>query len=441
MNLNVNFIRKYLADLFSLHEDSAHDNEIIDSITRSIEFRGSNVWALIFAIFIASIGLNVNSTAVIIGAMLVSPLMGPIMGFGLGIGINDIELIRKALKNLLLAVVVSVCVSTFYFLITPLREAQSELLARTTPSIWDVFIALFGGLAGIVGSTRKEKSNVIPGVAIATALMPPLCTAGYGLAVGNIYYFLGAFYLFFINSVFICISTYVIVKYMKLPKKVFEDKGREKKVVRAILLVVSLTALPSIYLAYRIVDKSFFESNAGRFVKNEVKFPNTHIVSKAFKYESGKEEIDLLLIGDELTQGAIDSLKSKLGAYNISRAKLSLSQGYKAAQQVDYSQIKASILQELFSLEEASRRTKTDTTPPLPDIGNELKALYPNIRSYSITRNIINDIDSGYHDTVFVFMGNFSKKLPVSDKAKLKNWVKNRIKADSVMLMIEAVRK
>ena len=195
--MNLESVRKFLADRFSLHEDSAHDEEIIESISRNVDFKGSNLWALIFAIFIASIGLNVNSTAVIIGAMLVSPLMGPIMGLGLGIGINDIELIRKALKNLLIAVIISVGVSAFYFFLTPLHTAQSELLSRTTPSIWDVFIALFGGLAGIVGGTRKEKNNVIPGVAIATALMPPLCTAGFGLAMGNWYYFLGAFYLFF----------------------------------------------------------------------------------------------------------------------------------------------------------------------------------------------------------------------------------------------------
>ena len=164
-------IKNFLADRFSLHEDSAHDTEIIDSISRNVEFKGSNLWSLIFAIFIASIGLNVNSTAVIIGAMLISPLMGPIMGVGLGMGINDIELIRRALKNLLIAVIISVSVSAFYFMVTPLHEAQSELLARTTPSIWDVLIAIFGGLAGIMSGTRKEKGNAIPGVAIARALM------------------------------------------------------------------------------------------------------------------------------------------------------------------------------------------------------------------------------------------------------------------------------
>lgn len=214
---------------FNLHLDKADEDDVVLSIKKNSDFVGANLWTLIFAIFIASIGLNVNSTAVIIGAMLISPLMGPIMGIGLGIGTNDFELVKKGLRNLLIATLISIVASTIYFYITPLHDAQSELLARTTPSIWDVFIAFFGGLAGIVAGTRKEKSNVIPGVAIATALMPPLCTAGFGLASGNFYFFIGAIYLYFINSVFICISTFLIVRFLKFKKKHFEDKNYEKK--------------------------------------------------------------------------------------------------------------------------------------------------------------------------------------------------------------------
>ena len=174
---------------FELHEGKASDQEIIEDIREGAELSGTNLWVLILAIFIASIGLNVNSTAVIIGAMLISPLMGPIMGIGLGVGIFDFELIKKSFLNLTIAAIFSILTSCFYFLISPLGEAHSELLARTTPSIWDVIIAFVGGLAGVIASTRKEKTNVLPGVAIATALMPPLCTAGYGIAKGNIYFF------------------------------------------------------------------------------------------------------------------------------------------------------------------------------------------------------------------------------------------------------------
>jgi uncharacterized hydrophobic protein (TIGR00271 family) len=219
----------FFKEIFDLQEGKEEEYNTIETIKKGIEFKGTNLWVLIFAIFIASIGLNVNSTAVIIGAMLISPLMGPIMGLGLGLGIYDFELIKKSLKNLTIAVVISLTTSSLYFLLTPLREAQSEILARTYPTIWDVFIAFLGGLAGIIAITRKDKGNAIPGVAIATALMPPLCTAGYGIASGNFLFFLGAFYLFFINSVFISLSTFLIVRFLKFPQINFVDLKLEKK--------------------------------------------------------------------------------------------------------------------------------------------------------------------------------------------------------------------
>ena len=202
-NRNIFAIKSFLREYLDLRKDKDNELETIDSIRKGVEFKGANLWILIFAIFMASLGLNVNSTAVIIGAMLISPLMGPIMGVGLSVGMNDFELMKRSLKSFLITTAFSVTTATVYFLFTPIAEAQSELLARTSPTIYDVFIALFGGLAGVVALSTKEKGNVIPGVAIATALMPPLCTAGYGLASGNLIYFLGAFYLYFINSVFI----------------------------------------------------------------------------------------------------------------------------------------------------------------------------------------------------------------------------------------------
>ena len=188
-------IKNYIKELFDLRKSKENEELTVISIRNGVVFKGPNLWVLIFAIFIASLGLNVNSTAVIIGAMLISPLMGPIMGFGLAVGISDFELLKQSFRSYLLTTFISVVASTLYFSLTPLNEVQSELLARTTPNIYDVLIALFGGLAGIIALSTKDKGNVIPGAAIATALMPPLCTAGFGLATGNIYYFLGAFYL------------------------------------------------------------------------------------------------------------------------------------------------------------------------------------------------------------------------------------------------------
>ena len=206
-------------DKFKLHAEKEDLQTVVITISNGVVFRGTNLWVLIFAIFVASLGLNVNSAAVIIGAMLISPLMGPIMGIGLGMGISDVSLLRKSIYNYGVATIVALTTSTLFFLISPLDDAHSEILARTTPTIYDVLIALFGGFAGIIATATKLKGNVIPGVAIATALMPPLCTAGYGLATLQFGFFVGAFYLYIINTVFIALATLIIVRFLHFPYK------------------------------------------------------------------------------------------------------------------------------------------------------------------------------------------------------------------------------
>ena len=237
------------------------------SIRSNVSFRGPNVWILAFSIIIASVGLNVNSTAVIIGAMLISPLMGPIIGIGLGLGVNDTKLIRVGLKNLIVMVGISLIASTLYFLLTPLKLANpTELLARTNPTIYDVIIALFGGAAGLLEISRKEKGTVLSGVAIATALMPPLCTAGYGLATGTFKYFFGALMLFIINGVFIIIATYVMSKILGFQEYEFQDQKTAKRTRTLVTLVVILVAVPSILSAVRMIKSNTFQQNASSFV-------------------------------------------------------------------------------------------------------------------------------------------------------------------------------
>ncbi|SEA64192.1 TIGR00341 family protein [Arachidicoccus rhizosphaerae] len=434
-------IKSAIARRFDLHVDKADEQDVVLSIKKNSDFIGANLWTLIFAIFIASIGLNVNSTAVIIGAMLISPLMGPIMGIGLGIGINDFELVKKGIRNLLIATLISIATSTFYFWITPLHDAQSELLARTTPSVWDVFIAFFGGLAGIVAGTRKEKSNVIPGVAIATALMPPLCTAGFGLASGHFYYFLGAIYLYFINSVFICISTFLIVRFLKFRKKRFEDKAYEKKVSRYIFIIILVTVAPSVYLAYGIVQKSIFATNAQKFISEQFKFKNTQVVNKTVAYDARGGEIDLLLIGYELPNTTIDSLRSKMGQYNLHNTKLNIRQGLNAKQEIDFSQIKASILEDVFKKDSSARIAADQKVPVLsktfPDISQEIKALYPYFNYYAVANTVIHRADTTATDTVTLALVKFSQPMSVSEATKLRTWLKSRLNADSVQLVIQ----
>ncbi|MBD1386736.1 TIGR00341 family protein [Mucilaginibacter rigui] len=433
-------IRYLLTHRFNLQEDKAEESDIVSSIRKNVDFRGANLWALIFAIFIASIGLNVNSTAVIIGAMLISPIMGPVMGIGLGIGINDLELVKKGGKNLLVATIIAIITSTIYFSITPLHEAQSELLARTSPSTWDVFIAFFGGMAGMVAASRKEKNNVIPGVAIATALMPPLCTAGFGLAMGKWYFFFGAIYLYFINSVFIAIATFLMARYLKMHKKVFETPGAEKKVTRYVILIVVITIIPSVYMAYRIVNRSIFESNARKFVEEQFHFDNTQVVSKSFKYSSDKKSIDLLLIGNILDKPVIDSLKLHMNKYRLNNVTLTIRQGLDARHQLNFSQIKASILEDVFS-----SRAATDTIRVMPKknvaidsvVILEMKFLYPTLKTFGVNKIAIRTADSLRVDTQKIAMARFGKPLRKPDVVKLQQWLQQRYQSPSLKLIIQ----
>lgn len=429
-------LKKAIFRRFNLRHEQADEEEVIDSITRNSDFIGANLWTLIFAILIASIGLNMNSTAVIIGAMLISPLMGPIMGVGLGIGTNDFELVKKGLRNLIIATLISVGTSAIYFWATPIHTAQSELLSRTTPSVWDVFIAFFGGLAGVVAATRKEKSNAIPGVAIATALMPPLCTAGFGLATGQWYYFLGALYLYCINSIFICISTFLIIRLMQFKKRSFEDPGHARRMSRYILITTLITILPSIYLTYGIVNKSLFENASNQFVQEQFRFKNTQVVSKTFRYDKAQPEIDLLLIGYELSPQKIDSIRANLRKYDLRGTKLIVRQGLNAKRQIDLSQIKASILEDVFaqdSLQINNRRHQREQEFPI--ILSELKALYPAIRSYSATKVV--QYNTSRADTLTLVMIDFSRAPKTADRIQLQRWLKNRFKVDSLRLVIE----
>jgi uncharacterized hydrophobic protein (TIGR00271 family) len=432
--------KNFFKDRFNLDEDKAEERHIIETIKREVHFKGTNLWTLIFAIVIASIGLNVNSTAVIIGAMLISPLMGPIMGIGLGIGINDFELLKQGIKNLMVAATISVIASSLYFIITPLHIAQSELLARTTPTIWDVFIAFFGGLAGIVAGTRRQKSNVIPGVAIATALMPPLCTAGFGLATGQWFYFLGAFYLFFINSLFICLATFLIVRYLNFHKKEFATLSQQRRVTRYIWIIVIVTILPSIYLAFRIVERAIFEENAKRFVLNEFKFPQTQVVSKTYKYQPKLSSIELLLIGQELPEQKIDSLRQRMSIYNLGKTKLSIRQGLDAKQEIDLAQIKASILEDVFSNKQQGDSLFGYTNKlemPLPDLKAEIKSLYPDMKDFTLSQSVVQRLDTLRFDTVTLFIGNFDRYFSARERTRLRTWLKERVKTDSIKLIIE----
>jgi uncharacterized hydrophobic protein (TIGR00271 family) len=295
-------------------------------IKNGIWFRGPNVWILAFAIVLASVGLNVNSTAVIIGAMLVSPLMGPIIGVGLSFGTSDVELLKSAAKNLLLMVVISLFASTLYFVLTPLALVNpTELLARTSPTIYDVLIAFFGGLAGILENSRKERGTVLSGVAIATALMPPLCTAGYGLAHLNFHYFFGALYLFLINSVFIALATYLMVKYLQFEPAQHgrtEVSLRRKRIVTFIFI---LFLVPSIWSAFRLITENNFERNASDFVENNrIVGPHSYV----YDYDVTGHSVTIAIAGEPLTDSLKNVFLDKADAAGVNRKYITLLEHY-----------------------------------------------------------------------------------------------------------------
>ena len=368
-----NQVKTFFVRMFDVRQEKENEMETIESIKKGVEFKGTNLWVLIFAIFVASLGLNTNSTAVIIGAMLISPLMGPIMGFGLGLGISDFELIKRAFRNFATATIFSVITSTLFFLISPISEAQSELLARTQPTVYDVLIAFFGGLAGIVASSTKSKGNVIPGVAIATALMPPLCTAGFGLASGNLYYFFGAFYLYFINTVFISLATFLVVRLLKYPKKVFLDKEREKRVTRTVGLIVICTIIPSLFLSYNLIKSSYFNERARLFINEELNFPNTQILNKSITDDGELREVRVVLIGETVPDELIANARNKMDRYGLSHTNLVVEQGF-GKEATDLNELKVLLMKDLYKNSEQVLQAQAEQIDSLKQTLNRYQA-------------------------------------------------------------------
>ncbi len=437
--------------MLSLRNDKVPEEETIASIKASVEFRGANLWILIFAIFVASLGLNTNSAAVIIGAMLISPLMGPIMGMGLGVGINDFELLKRAFRSFATATIFSVLTATFYFAITPIDEAQSELLARTSPTIYDVLIALFGGLAGIVAlcSTGQRGGNVIPGVAIATAIMPPLCTTGFGIATGNWIYAAGAFYLYLINSIFISLATFIGVNIFDFKKKVFVDKQREKRVKHIIVTIAVLTMLPSTLLTYMLVRENFFTSKANNFVAQVVTSEQTQVIAKEVDYHT--KEIRLVTIGEEIPEKELTRMKSQMENFGLEDAKLSIVQGTKnlsaselktmlndpASRQADKNaQLLANEQQRADKLQkELDVYKKTELQAQ--SISAEMATLFPEAARVSIARTFSYAVsDSLQKDSLTLVSLTLKKKLNTETREKMEEWLKTRLKTPDMKLIV-----
>ena len=440
----------FLEKSFNLDDDRASEEEVRDRIAQSVDFSGSKLWILIFAILIASVALNINSTAVLIGAMLISPLMGPILGIGLSLAINDFELLKRSFRNFLFSIAISVVASTLYFLISPLSTAQSELIARTTPTIYDVLIAIFGGMAGIIAQSRKDRTSmVIPGVAIATTLMPPLCTAGYGIATGQPEFIYGALYFFFINAVFISFSTFFLIRFQRYRKVKQLDEKREKRVRHYMIIIIVVTLVPSVILAYNMVQKAVFEKNAEDYVSKVFASDNYEILNKEIKFDpKSGNSIDLLLMGEPLSEQTIDMLRAQLPVYHLANTRFRVRQAT-SGDRLDNESMQnilvsnAEIITEknlrIAQLERDLAAYVKDTIPET-EMAREFATLWGGLQSFSVNRAVISDAQGVPTDTVLLCVVGTSgdKKLPETETEKITRWLKVRTGMEKIRLIVES---
>ena len=451
MNSSQNYFWRIAKRFFNALPDKTDETAIVEQISDGVTFRGANLWVLIFAIFIACLGLNLNSTAVIIGAMLISPLMGPIIGMGLAVGRADLELLKRSLTNYGVSTVISVLTAALYFQLTPLTEAQSELLARTSPTLYDVLIALFGGAAGILALSTGGKGNVIPGVAIATALMPPLCTAGYGLAMGEWSFFFGACYLFFINTVFIALATYVGVRLLQFKPKQFVDKGRLAVVNRYIAVIVVVTMLPAVYMTIQIIRQSVFENHVKQFVKQELNQPGTRILSEQADRET--KTLDVVALGAALPKEMIEAARQRLADYQLADYQLNVIQGAQSDSLL-LARNNAGTQQSLSGQDQQHLVLQTERVAQLEretadyrrldalarEIGGEVKAVCPKVESIGLSKITETPVDSGAVHSYVLAVANSRTPLPATDRDRLAKWLKVRTQADSLRLVTAEVR-
>ena len=432
---------------FNAFPEKDCEDEVVAQISDGVDFHGATLWVLIFAIFIASLGLNVNSTAVIIGAMLISPLMGPIIGMGLAVGIADLKLFKRALTNYLITTVISVVTATIYFTISPITEAQSELLARTSPTLYDVLIALFGGAAGILAISTKSKNNVIPGVAIATALMPPLCTAGYGFAMGNTSYFFGAFYLYFINTVFIAFTTCIGVRLLHFHRKKFVDREKMKRVNYYIISIVIITMLPASYMTWNIIKQSVTENNVEKFVRDELNNNGTYIVS--YEYDSKTKTLNVVAIGKPISVGAIAKAQKSMADYKLGDYTLKVIQGASSDSLLAIQRNKKGLAvtgegnsskwqEQAYQNVALQKQLAAYTRYPVlaNDMKRELKVVCPAAKSLVLSQSSECFLDTALTKGYVLAVVKTNNTLAKDDRQQLYEWLKARVKTDSLELIV-----
>ena len=429
-----------LLQLINLESDLDNYENIHETIEKELVFKGTNLWILVFAILVASVGLNMNSTAVIIGAMLISPLMGPINGIGYSIATYDLTLFRQALKNFTFAVIAGLLASTAYFAISPISTAHSELLARTSPTIYDVLIAFFGGMAGIVAITSRKKGNVIPGVAIATALMPPLCTAGYGLATGQFTFFFGALYLFTINTVFIALSAFLISQILKLPIRGTIAEAQKKRINQMISVVLTLVLIPSIYFGYLLVQKEKFTERAGMYVENISVVEGNYLLKHEINPKT--RTIKLVYGGTSLSEEQKEEILARADDFSLRDAGINIEQGFSyadiALRNSEVETLKAEInrLNMLLRERNAELTGISATREKGSDLLAEMAVLYPQVSEVTYARTLNYVKERTTPDTLaLVIVTTKGKDLTGKEKEQVEKWLTTRLKSGAVKVL------
>ena len=413
------------------------------AIRNSIYFKGPNVWILVFSIIIASVGLNVNSIPVIIGAMLISPLLGPIFGIGLGLGINDTGLLKSSLKNILVMMLISLVASFLYFLITPLSLSNpTELLARTNPTIYDVLIALFGGFAGIFELSRKEKGTVFSGVAIATALMPPLCTAGFGLANGNLMYFIGALYLFTINCIFIILATYLTVKYMKFEQYEYKDERTGKRARRLITIVTAIVVVPRIWSAIVMVRENTFNQDVAEFINMNKNLYSGYIMDYKVEHRKGSR-VEVYFTGEPLSASEKNNFLESAKEFGLKPEQIiikehALVEGTGEAEILKgiYERTDNEITRREAEIKKLEDELKLLHASDIPysQITREAVNQYPELKSLFVARGAeVRSSDFKESDGLLA-VATTTRPLSDEQKLRLKNWLRIRLGIENVTL-------
>ena len=446
-----------LKDWFSLQLDT-DETETHAQIVKSIDFKGGNLWALLFAAALASIGLNINSLAVIIGAMLISPLMNPTVAVGYAAATIDLNLLKTAARNLGLMVLMALAAAFLYFLLSPLKEATPEILSRVRPTLYDVLIAISGGAIGIIAVTQKEKNLLsLAGVAIATALMPPLCVAAYGLATAQFSFFVGGFFLFFINSVFIGLTSLLFTKFfLKFPTKTFLEPKQEQQAKYILGGLIALAVVPSIFTAVQVVREAIFINRANFFITDNLTFGNTTILKPYnLRYNLDTPTIELVLIGEPLPAQVVENVQNKLqdARYNLAGAKLILrqsnnSQSYYGGQ-INSTAIESALKTKDQIIEEQRKKinelerntgkagggSQAITQQNLINISKKLAALFPEVRKIAYNEMMSIATDGGTAELMPTFLIKTEIELDKDTKSKIENFLKIELDLNAVQVI------